>query len=288
MTEHLLGSVHLHKGEFPEARTHFERAVEIRTEIGDISGVAASQNNIGNVLARTGHWEEALEFYVTSCETDARLGDKLGHASTLCNIASVHLSTGKPDQAIPILEESIAIEMSIGDQRGLAISLLNLNLAYYLKQDYSKAMEILRQALEICERNSLKYECIFCYNGLCELYSLLGDPKAGLDMAQKSYALSKEMGTREGEAMSLLNEGSALLELGLMDEAKKSLESALAIMEEINHNQIFDACLSLGNYWKKAGDPTKARLYLERALIGYEKNKDERNSERCKKLLDDI
>jgi tetratricopeptide (TPR) repeat protein len=288
MAEHLLGSVHLHKGEFKDALEHFERAATIRREAGDIRGEAASVNNIGNVYARIGEWDKALERYTWASETDTKVGDRLGLASTLTNIASVHLSMGKPDEAIPILERAIRIERKIGDKRGLAISLININLAYYLKVEFEKAIGILTEALEICEANSLKYECIFCYNGLCEMYSTLGRAAEGLELARKSLALSKELGTLEGEAMSLMFIGTAHMESGDMDRAREALEKSHAMMEEMQHNQLHDIRFALGVFWMKAGEPSKALPLLREALAGYERNKDERNMARCRELLEGL
>nr|QOV09129.1 Tetratricopeptide repeat protein [uncultured Thermoplasmata archaeon] len=286
--EHLLGSVYLHKGQYPDALEHFNKAILIRREVGDLSGLAASVNNIGNVMARTGEWDKALEHYKSSAEIDAKIGDKIGVASTLTNIATVHLSTGHPDEAIPTLEESITIERKIGDRRGLAISLLNLNLAYYLKGEYDRSIAILTEALDICEKNSLKYECIFCYNGLCELYSLSGRAAEGQQLARKSLALAREIGTTEGESMSHMNLGIALLASGDMEPARENLEAALSLMKKIGHNQISDANMQLGLYWKKVGDKIKARAYFNDALAGFEKNSNKGKTEDCRKSISEL
>ncbi|MBI5000606.1 MAG: tetratricopeptide repeat protein [Euryarchaeota archaeon] len=282
---HLLGSILCFKGDYEEALENLRDAVDIRRSLGDISELSGSLNNIGNVHMRRGALDQALEHYKASLELDRKAGDRMGVANTLTNIASVYLEMGKPDEAIPPLEESIAIEKRIGDMHGTATSLINLNIAHYLRGDLNRAMAMLVEAKGICEKFGLKYESIFCYNCLCEIYSKLKRFGEARESAERALAVSREIETRDGESMALMNLGSVYRETQELGRALETLGLARSMMEELGSIQAPNCDYELGLLWKAKGDPGKAREFFELALAGYEKSGDAANVQKVREAL---
>jgi len=282
---HILGSTHLYKSDYPAALEHLHKAIEIRRALGNLQDLSSSLNNTGNVHARKGENDLALGYYVQSVELDRKVGDKMGVGSSLSNLATIYLGQGKPDAAIPPLEESIDIAKRIGDMRGAAISLINLNMAHYQKNDYEKATALLAEARDICTKHGLKYESTFCHNNLSVLYLQAGRLSEARESAEKAIAASREIDTKDGEAIGFMNLGNALRESGDLDKSLEALERALAMMAEQSHNQLPDCQLELGALWARKGDSAKSREFVSLAIAGYESRGDNASVEKARKAL---
>ena len=76
-TLHNLASIDLDQGEYEAARKKFETALEMRQQIGDRAGVAATLTNIGIMAAKEGHAREGLRLAALG----ATIMDAIGHAN---------------------------------------------------------------------------------------------------------------------------------------------------------------------------------------------------------------
>jgi len=72
-----MGTVYLHLGQYPQALEHLQRAMDIRLEIDDRTGVAQSYNNLGFAYKGLGENQEALEQFQWALEAYEEVSGRL-------------------------------------------------------------------------------------------------------------------------------------------------------------------------------------------------------------------
>jgi tetratricopeptide (TPR) repeat protein len=144
-----LGLVALSLGDYEKAQEYHERSLDIRREIGDRRGQATCLGNLGNVVQRLGEHEEAREYYEQSLEIQREIGDRHGQAASIDNLGLVARNLGDHEMARVYHQQSLEIRQGIGDRRGQSNSLGNLGLVAQKADNYEEAQEYHHQSLEI-------------------------------------------------------------------------------------------------------------------------------------------
>jgi non-specific serine/threonine protein kinase len=96
-----------------------------------------------------GEWDEARSRLQEALEIYRRLGDEPRMAAILPNLARVAAEFGEWTAAYSLLDESLGIARRLGDRHGLALSLVILGLVQFLKGDLPSARVHLEECLEM-------------------------------------------------------------------------------------------------------------------------------------------
>ena len=96
-------------GEYPKAIQYYEKGLEISSAIGDQSGIASNNGNLGNAYLSLGEYQKAIQYYEKGLEISSAIGDQSGIASNNGNLGNAYLSLGEYKDARSHLEEAIRI-----------------------------------------------------------------------------------------------------------------------------------------------------------------------------------
>ena len=97
--------------------------------------------------------EGAIALYQQSLEIKEQIGNAQGKAATLHNLASLKANQGDVEGAIALFNQSLEIEDRIGDVQGRAMTLQWIGwLAASAQQDYETGIRCLQESVEILER----------------------------------------------------------------------------------------------------------------------------------------
>jgi tetratricopeptide (TPR) repeat protein/DNA-binding CsgD family transcriptional regulator len=213
-----------------------QSALQIAREMGDPAALAHSLNRLGNWYTNVERPREGLQCHREALEVFEQLGDRRGIAETLDflgmtgNIASDHAqSAAHYARAIPLLEE-------IDDRQRLVTSLTiwMLQSGFYLSETAVSA------PLSVAEAES---------------------------RGERALAIAREMDWPAGEAFVLYELALWLGPRGRYAPAFESAQRALALAEEIGHQQWLGGALcALGALYLDLLDASAARQHLERAL----------------------
>ncbi|MEP6658417.1 MAG: adenylate/guanylate cyclase domain-containing protein [Acidimicrobiales bacterium] len=99
-----------------------ERALEIYTRLGDVSGQATASNNLGVYAFHVGRWDEALELYRQSRAARMKTGDPVNAAMTDANIAEILTNQGHLEEAEGLLLDAETVSKAAGDAWGVAFT----------------------------------------------------------------------------------------------------------------------------------------------------------------------
>jgi len=183
------GSIAFMKGEYSDARMHYEACLSIRRELGDDKGVAICLAGMANVTSDQGDQSAARALAKEALEIGRLLDDREVMARALMSIGLSFSRDSDPrsaaaayqeslailrEQSFPLLlaitlsnlgvmigdvdgdetarpyhEEALALKRELGDQRGIGYSLANLGMAATNRGDLGEAAMLLTESITV-------------------------------------------------------------------------------------------------------------------------------------------
>ena len=132
---------------------------------------------------------------------------------------------------------------------------------------YQQAATALERGSEIFERLEMPIEQIYCLVNLANTIRHQGKNDEAEHLAEKSLALSKQIGDHRGTAQSLQILGMLCHRTGDMDRAEALLEESLALSRSLgDHRLIMPKLNALGDIACHRGKYTKAQHIFEECL----------------------
>ncbi len=80
---------------------------QLRTELGDRSGMATSWGQLGDIQRNRGNWDEAERLYQQSLALRTELGDRSGMASSWGSLGDIQRNRGNWDEAERLYQQSL-------------------------------------------------------------------------------------------------------------------------------------------------------------------------------------
>jgi len=188
---HLMGDIYASLGDEPQALQYFKRSLQIRQAIHDQSGQAGTFNKIGEVYASLGEFSKALSHCRKALEIARSLGDRRQEIRILCNVSAIELHSGNAAQALKELHSVLPISRTLRDPAGEALALRQMG----------------------------------------EVHLSLGSPSKTADLCQRALVLFARLGDIGSQAETLFVLARAYRNLGEMERASLSIETALDHIE---------------------------------------------------------
>ena len=228
-----LGNAYHSLGQYEKAIACHEKNLEISTAIGKQSGIAASNGNLGNAYQSLGQYEKAIEYHEKDLEISVVIGDRSSIAGSHGNLGITYDSLGQYEKAIEYHKKHLEISTTIGDQSGIATSSGNLGNAYYSLGQYEKAIQYHEKHLEM--RTAIGYQSgIAASNAnLGNAYHSLGQYEKAIQHHEKHLEISTSIGDQSGVATGNGNLSLVYLSLGEYGKAIKCHEKDLEISNSI-------------------------------------------------------
>jgi len=175
-------------GEYNRAFAAAERARKIFTNEGNTWRLARLEINIGNIYYRQDRFEEALACYERAYRGLPAQQDAEGIAAVFSNLATCCISLNDFPRALATHEQA----RNFCEEQGmpLLVSQTDYNIAYlyFLRGEYSRAIQMLRAARANSKKVGDAYHHSLCNLDLAELYLELNLSPEAADLAQQGYA----------------------------------------------------------------------------------------------------
>jgi len=217
-----------------KAAEHFNKALDIRKEINDISGVASSLNNLGllfqaratlsnqNPQMEQAYLDSAMANFQEALRIRQELGEQLNYSSTLASIAGIESKRGKHDIAIQMYEQAVSVQTEIGDRPGLVHSFYNLGFIYSNIRKFDMALKYFEKSMSAAEE--INYKDMVKANS--ETMSMLYDSLGNYKMALKYHRLYSEVKDQllNDESQKLITEMKSKYDLEKKENENKILQ----------------------------------------------------------------
>lgn len=194
------------QGRLDEAHADYQESLAIRLRERDARGVAQTMNNIGNVCRLKGKFKEALDYCLEALHIRKQLDNKLDTGKSCNTIAMVYRDMGEIEKAISFHERAIKNFKEVQANSWLAQAYASLGYAYYRNRDWERALEHLRESMQIAEQLPHQYQFPLCsaLNKIARVYSNQEKWEAAETSFRESLKLARECGERYYEMDNLV------------------------------------------------------------------------------------
>ncbi len=217
------------EGQYATAADYCNRAAQACSDKVDDNSKSDVYSLMGAAYFRLSEFDKAADALHTCYEIDSRGDDYDKLSSTLNNIASVFVAAGKPQEAEKYILEAIAANS------------LTQNLA--------------RRAV--------------LFGTASEMYRAMGDEEQALTYAVRALDIERERGDSAKIGMRLSQMANAELGLSRIDEAQRTLEEAMPLLQASDNKHSLGICMNqMGDILASKGmDSEAADYYREAAAL---------------------
>ncbi len=268
---HELANVCVTRGDLDRALALYEESLQIKEQIGDLQGKAASLHQMAAVFLTRGHLDRALALYEESLQILEQIGDLKGKAASLSNMANLFMQQRDWTAAERVLEESLAIARQLQQPDGVAFSIVKLGQVAEALDDKETALTYYRQGLTTFEQLGMSSESSQVRNMIANLGGG-GDLEAQLAELPSEQRLAVEAAMQRAAQLRQHVEQArqAAANEDYLD-AVSAQEQATALAREFGEEQEALVQLSvllynLSSYYQKAGRFVDAVKALEEVV----------------------
>jgi serine phosphatase RsbU (regulator of sigma subunit) len=264
--------------DFAKSREYYLRALKIAKKLGSDSLTRVVYGQIFNSSIYLGDYPKALEVGLTQLRMAEKAKDRKREALQYNNIGYLYTLQNNYVKAKEYLEKYVEIVETLDNESMLANAYNNIAEIYEREKNYEAALEKLFKALAIYEKihddkqksqpgNKQMYQYIsLTYNNIANLYRSSGDNKTALKYSLKCLEAAKQVSINKYDlAVFFVTNGNLYTSLGQYDKAKTSLETGLAIADEITHKEDQKlALLGLSEMYAAKRDFKNAVFYYDK------------------------
>lgn len=262
-----IGNIHERLGRPTKAQEHFYDALKVYRQIEYQSGMAESHYNLGYSHWSTNNWPESMMHYEKALVLEEEAGNQLKIAQILNNMGIILHKWGKHDDALRHYLKSYEIREEHGFNEGIPTVLVNIGSLYILQGNFTKAIEMLREALQKSREMQAPRKEGYALLILGVALEKDGQTKEAFDCFLKSEQAYLSAGDRVGSVYPMSGQARILGQRGETEKAKALFEKALAeasdlgdISREVLPQQ------DLGALYLRIGDYQKALFHLKRGV----------------------
>ena len=235
----LLGSIGYLRGNFSEALSRHNRAVEIFRQRDNVAGLAlaltrrsTAHRNLADYSAALHDVDEALHLMEANPEMQKDV------AETQRTKGAVLSQLGRTREAVKCFEGALEILDRIDAPESIPIVLMGCGTAYRAIGDYEAAQRSYLKALKIWgTAGDLTWKSSLLDN-LGILYHILGDYEKAAHYLQEGLACAERIHYRQYEVFALTCLGEMYAELEEYEGARQLFQQAEAIAQEIHERYL--------------------------------------------------
>ncbi|MFI8377574.1 tetratricopeptide repeat protein [Leeuwenhoekiella sp. NPDC079379] len=212
------------------------------------------------------HFSDSL-FYVYKLELDTALkqSDRNKIVEAYLNRASLYKQSQIYTEAVENYSLAYRYSSKTANKTKSCIK-NNLGEIYILLNNYTKALQYLKEAFEIASENNLSIEKAKSLRLIGTCKEKLGEPHVALTYQNRSYAIYNEQNDLYGQAIVNENLGSIYEDLKMYDKAYSHFEKAFVYFKNTNDESQINALNNLADIYRKTQDYTNALIKTTAAL----------------------
>jgi CHAT domain-containing protein/tetratricopeptide (TPR) repeat protein len=213
-------------GEYDQAFEAAARAREIFARLNDPWRLARLEINVGNIYHRQDRFEESIAHYESAYRGLMPYKDAEGIAVVLSNMAVCLISLNDFPRAMATYQG--ARNFCQQNNMPLLVAQADYNIAYlyYLRGEYSHAIEALYAARRACEATGDAYHFALCHLDLSDIYLELNLSEEAREMAHEGFLKFEKLGMGYEAAKTLANEATAYGQQGKTVQALERFTAA--------------------------------------------------------------
>jgi len=174
-----------------QARSYFEKALEIGRELNDRMVITNNLHNLGWVGLELGDYGTARTCFSQALEIRQAINWTFGIAGTLMNLGECDVHTGQLKTAVERLEETLLLWERVDNPGGRFLSLHLLGMAYMKLFSDDKAQSLLEEAVRLAEELGAESELDDLLFTLGRLVLARGDAGRAVELFDRTRRLAE-------------------------------------------------------------------------------------------------
>jgi DNA-binding CsgD family transcriptional regulator len=211
-----------------EQTGHYCRqALDLARTMDDEVAIGYSLNRLGNWMMNGGRPDDAIAYHRQALERFEALGDQAGIAATLDLLAMASNQAGDAVGTVEYYERAIPILRKLNDLQTLCSSLTNLSV-------YTLDEASLREAVDVARQIDWRAGEAYALQYLGFLLNVRGEYAQALSAAQSGLALAQAIDHRLWIAWGNIVLGQIYSEVLTLDEAERHLREGRAVALDVS------------------------------------------------------
>jgi CHAT domain-containing protein len=262
-------------GEYDRAFEAARRAREIFQRLGDERRIYRLENNVGNIYHRQDRFEEALEHYEIAYKELLEYGNSEELTILLNNMAMCLISMNDFSRALATYTRAKSLLKKHDLPLLHLITDYNIAYLYYLRGDYHRAIEMLRETREASQKIGYDYLIALCYLDLSDIYVELNLSSEVQDVAYEGYLYFSKLGIDYEAAKTIANQAIALGQEGKTRRALELFVKAKALFVK-EKNKVWPWLIDLyqalvlyheGRYYESLRLCRQATTFFDKSIL---------------------
>lgn len=253
------------RGHFDAAQDNLAEAGRLFEQLGDRGGAAAVDNELGLLAEERGNYADALAAYKRALRGREAVNDPQGTAESLNNIGFAHYQLGDYDNARVFWQQARDAFLALDDHNGIVRADQNLGLLDMARGDWTEAERRLARSLDEARSRQMHEEAAVSLRNLAELKLLQGELAATSTHLDEARRLFAERGDQRGLVDADLLQARLLAAAGRGEQAQGLLGRIRPALLESSLEQRAIAVLLDARLQRDAGNQREAESALVRA-----------------------
>lgn len=227
-----------------------------------------------------GKYVEAEAYLERSLTQAEELGAAVIIAFSQRLLATVQLRINKVDEAEMGFQRALRYCRELNNHKGMAEALAGLANVFFVRNDYSRAIDLYEQAIEMYPQEASLLRLAVLYSDLGQVYARTRTWEKAVEFFAKAGGLCYQYGYGRGVAESSLFQGEALYSQGKITEAVECFIRAGKIFSlEKDELSVANTLQCLAFIYLEKNNLPEALLCQDRVVILFLKNRQPELSE---------
>ncbi len=235
---HKVGNIFYFKSENEQALEYYSKALEIRQDIHDTLGMAATTSNMGLIYLAAGLWDDAIVYFNRALEYDKALLNFEGVINSYLNIASIYHSKGEYDSAIIYIRNTFLYWSVNNDKHNLGMSYENMGVLYMEKKKNDAALMYLNKGLENYKSTKVAANIARCYNNIAGVYYNMENYDLALKYTDSSLLYTEKSDLKDQKITSYEAKSKIYSFQNKYDSAYKYLNLSTLYSDTISQDEL--------------------------------------------------
>jgi predicted ATPase/class 3 adenylate cyclase len=228
-----LATLALGQGDYAAAKPYYEESLAIERQLANRQGITSSLIGLGNVALEQGDYEAAHQLYTESLRIKRELSDKRGIAASLAALGNVAFYRSDNVEAQALHQESLSMRRHLGERRGIAASLQFLGSVAAAEESYRAAKEFFAESLSIRRELGDKLGIANALHGQGYVAWREGDPETAIMLCTEGLAIYRSLENRRGIVGALYLLANAAADQEQYERAARLLGAADALRQQL-------------------------------------------------------
>ena len=205
-----LGKVNASMGKLDDALANYEEVLRYREDI-DKKFEAQALSNLARLFSLQGKYPQALSHYKKALVISREIEDRYTEARLLNDIGILYGTMRNDEKSLANHGAALEIRQALKDKSGIAESYNHIGWWHYRQKDNEKAISIARLALENGLESQAQEQIFRSYELLSQAYKELHDYKNSLQHKELSLAIQEFIENEKHERQLLETQNRYLL-----------------------------------------------------------------------------